>query len=110
MINWTEGDELTRFSVEVGVAYGSNTELVKQILTDVVTEHQAVSNHRPVQVQFRDFGDSSLNFKVLFWAENTWEIEFLRSTIRFEIDKQFRINGVTIPFPQRDVHMYPTDK
>ena len=110
VINWTEGDELTRFSVEVGVAYGSNTELVKQILTDVVTEHQAVSNHRPVQVQFRDFGDSSLNFKVLFWAENTWEIEFLRSTIRFEIDKQFRINGVTIPFPQRDVHMYPTDK
>ena len=107
VINWTEGDDLTRFSVDVGVAYGSDTELVKSILTNVAENQPGISKEKPVMVQFTDFGESSLDFKVLFWAENTWEIEFLRSQIRFEIDKQFREKGVRIPFPQRDVHFYP---
>lgn len=106
VINWTEGDDLTRFSVEVGVAYGSNTDLVKTILIQVAEKQEGVSKDRPVRVQFTDFGDSSLNFKLLFWAENTWEIEFLRSEMRFEIDRLFRENGVRIPFPQRDVHFF----
>jgi small-conductance mechanosensitive channel len=110
VINWTEGDDLTRFSVDVGVAYGSDAELVKTILTSVAENLDGISKERPVRVQFTNFGDSSLDFKVLFWAENTWEIEFLRSQIRFEIDKQFRAKGVRIPFPQRDVHFYPTEK
>ena len=107
VINWTEGDLLTRFSVQVGVAYGSNTALVKEILTKIASEHPAVDASKPVQVQFVDFGDSSLNFRVLFWAENTWQVEFVRSEMRFEIDKQFRLNDIKIPFPQRDVHMIP---
>ncbi|MEZ4721517.1 MAG: mechanosensitive ion channel [Flavobacteriales bacterium] len=106
VINWSEGDVLTRFSVEVGVAYGSDTELVRNILTSAAADHQAVSTNKPIKVQFKEFGDSSLNFKLLFWAENTWEVEFVRSDIRFEIDRRFRENNVTIPFPQRDVHLF----
>lgn len=106
VINWTEGDELTRFNVEVGVAYGSNTKLVQSILTQVVSEHELVSKTHPVKVQFKDFGNSSLDFKVLFWAENAWDVEFLRSEIRFKIDESFRQNNITIPFPQRDIHVY----
>lgn len=110
VINWTEGDNLTRFNVEVGVAYGSDTDLVKRILTQVADTQEGVSKDRPVRVQFTDFGDSSLNFKLLFWAENTWEIEFLRSEMRFEIDRLFREHGVRIPFPQRDVHFFQEEK
>jgi small-conductance mechanosensitive channel len=106
VINWTEGDDLTRFAVEVGVAYGSDTSLVERLLREVAEAHQSVSKERPVRVQFTNFGDSALEFRLLFWAENTWEIEFVRSQLRFQIDQKFRENNVRIPFPQRDVHFY----
>lgn len=106
VINWTTMDDLTRFNVKVGVAYGSDTGLVRDILTDIVKKNSAVDKNMPVKVQFRDFGDSSLNFEVFFWARNSWEIEFVRSEIRFEIDAKFREHKVRIPFPQRDVHFF----
>jgi small-conductance mechanosensitive channel len=106
VINWTEGDDLTRFAVEVGVAYGSDTSLVERLLREVAEAHQSVSKERPVRVQFTNFGDSALEFRLLFWAENTWEIEFVRSQLRSQIDQKFRENNVRIPFPQRDVHFY----
>lgn len=110
VINWTTMDDLTRFEVTVGVAYGSDTSLVKNILTEVAKKHEAVEPNMPVKVQFIDFGDSSLDFKVLFWARNSWEIEFVKSDIRFEVDRRFREEKVTIPFPQRDVHFYDSRK
>jgi small-conductance mechanosensitive channel len=110
VINWTTMDELTRFEVTVGVAYGSDTQLVSDILVDVAKKHAAVEQHMPVKVQFVNFGDSSLDFKVLFWARNSWEVEFVKSDIRFAIDQRFREAKVTIPFPQRDVHFFDSRK
>lgn len=105
VINWTNSDALTRFHVSVGVAYGSDTELVKTTLEQVVLKHPEVSNKKPVRVRFENFGDSSLDFKAFFWTDRTWEIEFIKSELRFEIDKAFRANNITIPFPQRDLHI-----
>ena len=110
VINWTTMDELTRFNVKVGVAFGSDTAKVKDILIEVVQAHAAVDKSMPVNVQFKDFGESSLQFEVFFWARNSWEIEFARSDMRFEIDAAFRNEGIRIPFPQRDVHIHNTDK
>jgi small-conductance mechanosensitive channel len=106
VINWTTMDDLTRFNVKVGVAYGSDTELVRSILTDVAKAHPAVDQAMPVKVQFKDFGNSSLDFEVFFWARNSWEIEFVRSDIRFKVDEAFRAQNIRIPFPQRDVHIF----
>lgn len=106
VINWTTMDDLTRFNVKVGVAYGSDTELVRSILTEVAKAHPAVDQAMPVKVQFKDFGNSSLDFEVFFWARNSWEIEFVRSDIRFKIDEAFRAKNIRIPFPQRDVHLF----
>ena len=106
VINWTTMDDLTRFHVKVGVAYGSDTELVRKILSEVSKKHPAVDQTLPVKVQFKNFGDSSLDFEVYFWARNSWEIEFVKSEMRFEIDQEFRKNNVKIPFPQRDVHLF----
>ena len=105
VINWTTMDDLTRFHIKVGVAYGSDTALVRSILTEVSKKHPAVDRTLPVKVQFKNFGDSSLDFEVYFWARNSWEIEFVKSEMRFEIDEEFRKNNVRIPFPQRDVHL-----
>lgn len=111
VINWSNSNKLTRFNVEVGVAYGSDVQLVKKILLECIEEHEGDNISRRVKplVRFEDFGDSSLDFKIFFWSERVWRIEQIRSDLRFAIDKKFRENGVTIPFPQRDLHFKSTD-
>ena len=106
LFNWTENGTETRESVDVGVAYGSDVQLVKKILLEVVEAQPTVLENPAPVVLFTDFADSSLNFKVAFTLNNSFEVRFTQSNIRFEIDKAFRENNITIPFPQRDVHMY----
>lgn len=93
----------TRFKVDVGVAYGSDTQLVKQILIDAALANPDVIKDPPPSVLFQDFGNSSLDFSVYFFSDNLFWINRTRSDIRFAIDEAFRKNGVTIPFPQRDL-------
>ncbi|MEM9051706.1 MAG: mechanosensitive ion channel domain-containing protein [Bacteroidota bacterium] len=105
VVNWSHGSELTRFNVEVGVKYGSDTALVKEVLYNCVLRHPDVSKNREIIVRFDNFGDSALIFTVFFWAKKTWVVETLQSEIRFEIDREFREKGITVPFPQRDIHI-----
>lgn len=106
LFNWTENGIETRESVSVGVAYGSDVELVKQILLEVATKHETILKIPEPSVLFTDFADSSLNFKLVFSLNNSFEARFVQSDLRFAIDKKFRESGVTIPFPQRDVHFF----
>lgn len=107
IINWTHNRVQTRFHIDLGVAYGSDVRLVEQLLVDVAMNHPKVEKDPPPTVQFRDFGDSSLDFRLRFYSNQTFRIGGIKSDLRFEIDKKFRENNVTIPFPQRDVHFYP---
>lgn len=106
LFNWTENGIETRESVSVGVAYGSDVELVKKILLEVATKHETILKIPEPSVLFTDFADSSLNFKLVFSLNNSFEARFVQSDLRFAIDKKFRESGVTIPFPQRDVHFF----
>lgn len=106
LFNWTQNDTLTRESVEVGVAYGSDVELVKKILLQVANENADVLGQPEPIVLFTDFGDSSLNFKLIFTLNDSFKAPFPKSDIRFAIDRLFRENNITIPFPQRDVHIF----
>lgn len=110
IINWTHNSVQTRFFVKVGVAYGSDVRLVEKILIDAAKNNRDVLKVPEPQVQFIDFGDSSLDFKLIFFSERTFRIERIKSELRFEIDRLFRENKVTIPFPQRDVHFYNHSK
>ncbi len=105
VINWTKSSKITRFHINVGVAYGSDVELVKDLLLNAAKELEEISNRPTPRVFFKDFGDSALNFEIHFWVTETWEIETIKSDLRFYIDKLFRKNDIRIPFPQRDVHM-----
>lgn len=108
VINWTHNKNATRFNINVGVAYGSDLDLVKQLLEQAAVNHTKVLTEHDVMVRFENFGDSSLDFNLFFWidqVENMFRVDAIKSDIRFEIDRLFRENNVTIPFPQRDVHM-----
>ena len=105
VINWSHNSRKSRFEIRVGVAYGSDVRLVEKILTQVAIDHPDVeSEPRPI-VLFEDFGNSSLDFSLKFWSRKQFWIEPIRSEMRFEIDKRFRENNVTIPFPQQDVYI-----
>jgi small-conductance mechanosensitive channel len=107
VVNWTLVDRLTRTQVRVGVAYGSPVRKVEELLYQVVVEHKHVLKEPKPQVVFDSFGDSSLEFEVLFWslADGEKDLRGIRSDIRFRIDELFRENGITIAFPQRDIHI-----
>ncbi|WP_235318238.1 mechanosensitive ion channel family protein [Polaribacter sp. Hel1_85] len=105
LFNWTQNGTQTTEAVEVGVAYGSDVELVKSILIDVAKSHPKVLKIKEPRVLFTDFADSALQFKLLFVINNSYEHLTIKSDLRFAIDKKFRENNVTIPFPQRDIHL-----
>ncbi|RDI53697.1 mechanosensitive ion channel family protein [Flavobacterium glaciei] len=104
LFNWTQNSTIIRESVEVGVAYGSDTELVKEILISCAKNNSNTLDDCEPIVMFENFGDSSLDFAVYFFVDDAFTVLRVKSELRFEIDKQFRINNITIPFPQRDVH------
>jgi small-conductance mechanosensitive channel len=105
LINWSLEKDITRFHIDVGVAYGSDTERVQEILIECAMNHRTALNDHPIRADFMKFGDSSLEFRLYFWAHRSWEIEIDRSDLRISIDKAFRENNIKIPFPQRELHI-----
>ena len=108
MFNWTQNETITRESVSVGVAYGSDVQLVKKLLLEATENINGVLTKPAPLVLFNDFCDSSLNFKLVFTVKDSFTMVELASNLRFEIDRLFREHKVTIPFPQRDVHLFQT--
>ncbi|MBC2839904.1 mechanosensitive ion channel family protein [Robiginitalea sp. SC105] len=104
--NYTQNHRMTRESVQVGVAYGSDVELVTRLLLDAVNTQKGILKNPKPFVQFEDFGDSALIFSVKFFINDSFSDPRIKSDIRYRIDRLFRENSVTIPFPQRDVHFY----
>ena len=106
VVNWTLSDQKMRFDVTVGVAYGSDTRRVKDILEEIAGRHgQILKDPEPVVV-FHDFGDSALVFAVYFWLDlEKSDSRVVRSDIRFMIERALAKENIAIAFPQRDVHM-----
>ena len=105
VINWSHIKTKTRFRVNIGVAYGSDVNLVKNILLEIAKNHPKIASKPESLVQFVDFGESSLDFSLIFWLNETWRAEKIKSDIRFSINEEFIKNKIQIPFPQQDIHI-----
>ena len=103
VINWTHDSVVARFHVTVGVAYGSDLNVVKGLLLQAAEEHEKVLDRPDPTVMFTEFGSSSLDFNLYFFSKEFFRIEMVKSDLRFRIDELFREHGVEIPFPQRDL-------
>lgn len=90
--------------INFGVAYGSDVDLVIQVLEESVFEHPDISDRELTEARLVNFGNSSLDFQVLFFSKNTFRISTVKSDIRRIINKKIIENGIAIPFPQMDVH------
>lgn len=106
VINWTLQDNRIRAKVCVGVAYGSPTREVVEMISEACTREDRVLNAPPPTVTFDDFGDSSLNFTVHFWVSvrNVMERDLISTAVRHNINEIFAANNIEIPFPQRDLN------
>jgi len=110
--NWNLSNSIGRIIIKVGVAYGSDTEQVKEVLLKVAKNHKQVLNrsgYKP-QVHFRSFGDSGLNFELRVMIYNIKNIYQVESDLNFAVDKAFREAAISIPFPQRDLHVIDSVK
>ncbi|MEM6259794.1 MAG: mechanosensitive ion channel domain-containing protein [Planctomycetota bacterium] len=107
VINWTLYDAKVRGQVGVGVAYGSPVKQVRDLLLKATTDHELVHPLPEPTVLFEAFGDNTLNFSVYFWTEVSRPLDLrkIESDIRFAVDELFHEHGITIAFPQRDVHL-----
>jgi small-conductance mechanosensitive channel len=107
VINWSHSQSSTRFNVEVGVEYGSDVEMVKTVLVECAKINEAIHNKPPFHpfVRFNEFSDSSLVFQLFFWTDEAFRVEQIKSNLRFQIYSEFSKAGITIAYPQRDIHI-----
>jgi len=109
VINFSYGNPKIRLQVPVGIAYGSDCQKAAEVLVQVALGNKRVLSEPKPKAWFREFGDSSLNFMLLFWIPNAVEKYDIISEINHAIDAGFRKNGIEIPFPQRDLHLRSTE-
>jgi small-conductance mechanosensitive channel len=105
VINWSHQTKKTRFRIDVGVAYGSDVDLVIKTLEDSAFEHPDTSERELTEARLVNFGNSSLDFQVLFFSKNIFRINKVKSDIRRIINKKFTENNISIPFPQMDLNL-----
>ena len=108
MINWTLTDYLRRMDLRVGVAYGTDPEVVLEILKSVAEEHEKVRKTPAPSSYFLGFGDSSLDFRMLAWTNIDGRLT-VESQINVAINNRLKDAGIEIPFPQRDLHIRSDD-
>ena len=102
--NLTHGNNWARYAISVGVAYGSDTEKVRQVLLECANSNKKVLKKPEPYVVFKDFGTSSLEFELRVYVNDIWQGWIVPSDLRFAINKRFVEEGIEIPFPQMVVH------
>ena len=105
LINWTRNSRSVRLQVDVGVAYGTSTELVMSIMRDIARSHPSILKYPEPAVLFTAFGDSTLNFALRFWVQDYDVGVSTSSDIRLSMEREFRAHNIEVAFPQLDVHV-----
>ena len=105
--NYTLGDSLYRIRARVGVAYGSDMDQVIQVLRRAAESVEERVKDRDPVILLLEFGSSSVDFDVSVWAEDPWAARVVRSVLNMAIWRHLKEAGITIAFPQVDVHFDP---
>lgn len=104
-VNMSQRDEHSRFTVNVGVAYGSDVEEVIDSLKSAMKKVKDIPQDPEPFVRFSDFGDSALKFELVFWSKDVFRIETIKSDLRRMVYQELEKKNLSIPFPQREIHL-----
>lgn len=105
VVNWSHGSSVARLRIPVGVAYGSDSQMVRKALLEACHDLPDILATPPPQVFFMGFGESSLDFQLLVWINQPRRQYEIRSELNFRIEAILRQHHLTMPFPQRDLHL-----
>jgi small-conductance mechanosensitive channel len=108
VVNWSHSDRIVRIESRVGVDYASDAEQVKQTLLEIARANKDILSQPEPSVVFEEFADSALLFRLLYWVDVEDRME-VKSQINFAIHARFKEKGISIPFPQRDLHLRSSD-
>jgi small-conductance mechanosensitive channel len=105
VVNLSHHKDTIRYQVEVGVSYKADPKFVYEILLNVTAGIEAILKDPAPIVRLTEFGDSSINYEILFWSAEYRAIADVKSKVRFAISEAFKANNIEIPFPQRDLNI-----
>ena len=108
LVNWTLSDAITRIVIPVGIAYGSDVQLAHKVMMHTISNTPMVLSDPEPCVLFMDFGESSLNFSIRVFVSEMGNRLPVIHDIHIRLEKALRENNITIPFPQRDLHIRST--
>ncbi|RYD87546.1 MAG: mechanosensitive ion channel [Sphingobacteriales bacterium] len=103
LVNWTMGKNHKKITITLGVAYGTDINQAKAVLTSILTADDRIMASPAAVVVAKDFDESAINFQLIFWIHHISESLSIRSDIIAQIDKTFKEQGIVIPFPQQEV-------
>lgn len=103
--NYTQNHKTTREQVKIGIAYGSDVVMATKILESIADGQNGILKSPKPFVIFEDFGDSALLFSMNFYTLDSFNVPKIKSEMRYKLDAEFRKNNISIPFPQRDIHI-----
>ncbi len=105
VVNWSHGSPTSRLTLPVGVAYGADCEAVRSALVEACEGYAGILQDPPPSVLFKGFGDSALEFHLLVWIQQPMRQYQIISDLNFRLEAMLRKHQITVPFPQRDVHL-----
>ncbi len=109
IVNWTHGNRNRRIEILMGVAYGSDVNLCQDIIEEVINSNKFIMKEPKPMILLTDFGASSVDFRVLFWTNDISRWLVTRSEVMRYIYQKFDEKGISIPFPQQDLHIRSID-
>lgn len=110
VINWTLSNNNRRIELIIGVAYGSDIAKVKTLLTDLLSKNEDIMDNPAPLIFVHNLNESSVDFRLLFWAADISTWLSLKSSILTDIYIAFAKAGIEIPFPQRELHLRLTNE
>ncbi|NCD71157.1 mechanosensitive ion channel family protein [Mucilaginibacter agri] len=110
LTNWTLAGSKRQMDLTVGVAYGTDLQKTQEIVATLLDDNERIHRHPQPLVFFQNFGDNSIDMRLLFWVREFKDGTMVKSDVIKTIDKVFKANDIVIPFPQQDVYLHQTDK
>jgi len=108
IVNWTLTSNYRRVEIFIGVAYSTDLDFAEKILKDIISTQVGIESKPEPSVLVNDFGESAINFRLLFWCHiDTWIN--IKSDILMKVHKLFAVNNIEMPLPQRDINIKNID-
>ena len=108
IVNYSDPSTVYRVQTHVGVAYGTELSRARKIMVDALNEEEWVMKEKPVEALMLEFGDSALIFRVRCWIEDYVDTRRVMDKMNSTLYKALHREKIEIPFPRRDVHLYPS--